>query len=70
MFKINNNEATKLWDLLLETGVATEDELQTVTNINGYNQETLEDVLFIKTAWRGYEQATEALKAGHFYSNM
>lgn len=60
----------KLWNLLLETGVATEDELITITNINGYNDETLEGVLYSKTAWRTLEQATEALNDDEFYSNM
>lgn len=65
-----NNNTDLLYNLLLETGVYTEGELIDLTNINGYNNETLENALFYRTAWRSYEQAEEALNAGEFYSNM
>ena len=65
-----NNNTDLLYNLLLETGVYTEGELIDLTNINGYNNETLENALFYRTAWRDYEQAKEALDTGEFYSNM
>ena len=33
------------WDLLLEMGVS-EETLQTVTDINGYNMEAMNDILY------------------------
>jgi len=47
------------WDTLVDLGIATEEELQLVTAINGYNMETLESVLFARTACRDFEQMEE-----------
>jgi len=47
---------TKVWDYLLETEIATENELQLVTNINGYNEETMTDIIYSKTGYRNLEQ--------------
>jgi len=46
----------KMWDWLLDTGIATEEELQLVTDINGYSIETLNDVLYARTGYRDQEQ--------------
>ena len=46
----------KMWDWLLDTGIATEEELQLVTDINGYSIETLNDVLYARTGYREEEQ--------------
>lgn len=48
------------WGLLIEHGIATEDELQLITNINGYSEETLDDVLYARTGYRSWEQYCEA----------
>ena len=42
----------ELWDYLLETQLATEEELQLVTSINGFSLETLESILYARTAYR------------------
>ena len=47
---------SKKWDWLLNAGIATEKELQLVTDINGYSIETLNDVLFARTGYRDQEQ--------------
>ena len=44
------------WEYLTENGIATEEELQLVTSINGYNEDTLNDVLYIRTGYRSIEQ--------------
>jgi len=49
----------KAWDYLTETGIATEDELQLITSINGYNIETLNSVLYARTGYRSIEQIEE-----------
>jgi len=51
-----DQERDEIWDYLLEYGIATEDELRLITNINGYNKETLEDVIYSKTGLRSLEQ--------------
>ena len=50
------NGLEELWDYLLEQGIATEEELQLITSINGYNEEALNDVLYCRTGYRNIEQ--------------
>ena len=40
------------FEALIEAGVATEDELELVTRINGYSLDTLEAVLYARTGYR------------------
>ena len=49
----------ELWDLLIEYNVATEKELQLITAINGQNITTLNDVLYVRTGYRDWEQFKE-----------
>lgn len=55
------SEITKdfLWDYLIEQCVATEDELQLITNINGFSVETLNDVIYARTGYRDYYQLAD-----------
>ena len=46
----------EIWDELISRGIATEEELQLVTDINGYSEETLYDVLYARTGYRNFEQ--------------
>ena len=54
-----NNEIGRLWDNLIIYEIATENELQLITSINGYNLETLEDVLYCRTGYRSRDQYIE-----------
>ena len=45
----------KKWDKLLEIGVE-EQTLQVVTAINGFNHETLEDILYCITGYRDFNE--------------
>ena len=49
---MNKNE---MWEKLLELGVC-EQTLQVVTDINGYSEETMEDILYAVTGERDFEQ--------------
>ena len=51
-----DNELTTLWDNLIAYEIATEEELQLITSINGYNLEALEDVLYVRTGYRSRDQ--------------
>ena len=42
------------WDLLLEMGVS-EETLQTVTDINGYNMEAMTDILYSRFGYNDFE---------------
>ena len=49
-------DVTEYYNFLIDEGIATEQELNLVTSINGYNIETLDDVLYVRTGYRDYEQ--------------
>lgn len=61
--KINNEERSKveimttneMWERLEELGVS-EQTLQIVTDINGYNNETMLDILYAHTGYRNFDQ--------------
>ena len=46
----------ELWDRLISEEIATEEELQLVTDIVGYTREAMYDVLFARTGYRNFEQ--------------
>ena len=48
-----------IWDAIIEYGIATEKELELITAINGYNDGTLNDVIFVRTGCRSIEQLLE-----------
>lgn len=52
--KINN-----LWNKIISYSIATEEELQLITSINGYKEETLNDVIYARTGYRSLEQYEE-----------
>ena len=49
----------KIWDYLVSNGIATEEELQLITCINGYNEKSLNDVLYVRAAYHSIEQFEE-----------
>lgn len=48
--------ADNMYFILLEAGIATEDEICLVTAINGDNEETYYDILYARTGYRSFEQ--------------
>lgn len=55
-FDLTNKEVDDAWDYLVENGVATETELQLVTDIEGYNMGALDDVVNARTEWHSVQQ--------------
>jgi hypothetical protein len=49
----------EIWEYIIEHEIATEEELQLITDINGYKEETLNDVLYARTGYRNIEQLIE-----------
>ena len=47
-----------LLDFIIDNNIATESELQLVTSINGWTEETMTDVIYAKKGLRDYEQCT------------
>lgn len=52
-------EYNKLWDLLVDNNIATEQELELVSDINGWSVKTLNDILYVRTGYRDFEQFKE-----------
>jgi hypothetical protein len=52
-------DTTKTYEYLVDNGIATDDEIILVTNIMGYNLESLNAILRVRTGWRNLEQALE-----------
>ena len=48
--------ASTIWDTIIEYGIVTEEELKLVTAINGYNEDALNDVIYVRTGYRNIEQ--------------
>lgn len=55
-----------LWNFIRDNSIATEDEMSLVTNINGYSEETMMDIIFARTGNRSIEQCYED---GYWCSN-
>lgn len=51
----------QVWQLLLEYDIATENELHLVTNINGYNMESLESIIYSRTGLNSVDQLVDDL---------
>jgi len=49
-------KVNKLWEQILERNIVSEETLRIVTDINGYNIETLNDVIYAATGYRSLEQ--------------
>lgn len=47
------------YNYLLEYEIVSEETLNVVTSINGYNEKTLDDVLYVKSGYRDIEQYLE-----------
>lgn len=50
-----------LWEKMVDYNICTEDELQLVTDMNGYSLETLNSALYCRTGYRSMEQYEEEM---------
>ena len=50
---------TETYEYLVNNGIATDDEIILVTNINGYSLKSLNAILRVRTGWNDLEQALE-----------
>lgn len=48
-------DMNEMWNTLLNLGVS-EQTLQVVTDINGYSEETMRDILYAVTGYRYFDQ--------------
>lgn len=54
-----NKQLDEVWDLMITYGIATDNEIKLVTNINGYNMEALNDIIYARTGYRDIDQVIE-----------
>jgi len=47
------------WDFCLEHEIASKDELVLVTKLNGYDWESIMDVIYVRTGYKDIEQYIE-----------
>ena len=52
-------ELDTIWDLYLTLNICSEETLQVVTSINGYNLATMKDILYATTGLRSIEQVID-----------
>lgn len=52
-------ELEEYYNYLIDMDIASEDTLRCITGINGYNEDTLDSVLYYYTGYRDIEQYTE-----------
>ena len=50
-----NSTINEMWDTLLELGVS-EQTLQVVTDINGYNEQAMKNILYSVTGYNDFDQ--------------
>ena len=50
-----------VWDYLIEYEIATEEELQLVTDVAGYSDETMNAVIYARTGLNDLEQLMEEM---------
>ncbi len=64
-----NDELNAIWSFLLCNELATEDELQLVTSISGYNLETLNGVIYSRTAYHDIQQLYDCEQETFYFSD-
>jgi hypothetical protein len=52
----------QIWRIISEYEIATEEELKLVTNINGYNIESLESIIYSRTGLNSVDQLLDDLE--------
>lgn len=56
---------TELWETIVELGIATDNEIDLVTDINGNSIETLNDIIYARTGYRDLESYEESELDGY-----
>ena len=55
-------ELSEMHKYLVEYEIATEDEIELVSNINGYTRATMTDILYSKTGYNTFDQQQEEME--------
>ena len=55
-----------IYDFIVDNGIATEDEIQLVTCICGYNEKALNDIIHVRTEYHDAEQCVQCEPEGFY----
>lgn len=58
-----------LYDFIRDNEIATESEIELVTNINGYSEETLKDIIHCRTEYHDVPQLYACEPEGYYFSD-
>ena len=58
------DKLNKIFDFIGEWNIATEEEIQLVTKINGWNEESLNDIIYVKTGYRDMDSVVFSIRLG------
>ena len=47
---------------IIDYGIATDEEIELVTSLNGYTEETLDDIVYVRTGYQDLEEFKENIK--------
>ena len=50
-----------MYDTILELGIAIREELELVTRINGFNEQALNDIVYVREGYQTLDQFVEYL---------
>ena len=50
---------TQMQDYLIDYNIATEQEISLVTSINGYNEDAMLDILYVRTGLHSFKSLIE-----------
>lgn len=53
-------DLNELYDLIIEYGIATAQEIELVTSINGWNEDSMNDIIYCRTGYHDIEQYQES----------
>ncbi len=49
----------EIWEEIIEFGIATNEEIELITCINGYSLDTLNSIIYTRTGYRTIDQYKE-----------
>ena len=55
------DQLNHMYDTILELGIAIREELELVTSINGFNEQSLNDIVYVREGYQTLDQFVEYL---------
>ena len=65
---MRHNLESLLYDFIVDNNIATVDEVELVTNINGYSEESLNDIIHCRTEYHDVPQLYACEPENYYFS--